>query len=146
MSPAARRLLLVAAPALALAGLPLLIMALAVARAVFLPPVPNTRFAGFDGLQVHGGCLDGTNGRHGRVLECKWDVHLDSRFEILNHDHAAMAWCATWVRDGNVRDLWTAHLGDATLGLFPPVWGGWGGCNHLIPLSVGFYFDVAVYH
>jgi hypothetical protein len=108
--------------------------------------MPNTRFVGFDGLQVHGGCLDGANGARARVLECKWDVHLDSRFEILNHDSSAMAWCATLVRDGFDHNLVRLRLGTASVGPFPPVWGGWAGCNHLIPLSVGFYADLALYH
>ena len=142
-----RRLFLLSLPLLLSLGLPLVIGGLAMARAVLLPPVPHTRLMGFDGLQVHGGCLDGTNGpHHGRVWQCKWDVHFDSRFEVLQRDPAAIAWCTTLVRDGFDHNLRAARLGGLTLGIFPPVWGGWTGCSNLIPLAVGFYFDLSIYH
>ena len=120
---------------------------LVAARAAFLAPVPSLRYVGFDGLQVQSGCLDGTAGPRARVWACTWDVHVDSRLEILNHDHAAMDWCASLVRDGQDHDWRRVRLGSLlSVALFPPVWGGWTGCNHLIPLSVGFTAHVAIDH
>jgi len=146
-SPPSNRLLLLAAALLVLAGLPVLLAALALARVVLLPPVPNTRLISFDGLQVQGGCLDGLrNARGQRAWECKWDFHLDSRFEVLRRDPAAAAWCNDWVQASAARQLWSAQLGSATVGLFPPVWSGWDGCSYLIPLSVGFYAGFSINH
>jgi hypothetical protein len=142
----ARHLLLLAAPPVLVLGLPLLIATLALARVVFLPPVANTRLLGFDGLQVHGGCLDGTNGPRGRLWECRWDVHLDSRFAIVAHDPAAMEWCAALVRNDSNPNSRTVRLGRATLGLFPAIWSGWTGCGQMIPLQAGFYFDLSIEH
>ncbi len=142
-----RRVLLLAAPALLMLGLPVLIAGLAVGRLVFVPLAPHTRFVGFDGLRANGGCLDSANGvLVGRVWQCVWDVHLDSQLEILGHDPVAVDWCTELASEGYDRNQRTAQVGAARLGFVPLAWGGWAGCDHFIPLALGFSFELTIKH
>ena len=140
-------MVLVAVLVLLLLSLPPALAALAVARLALLPPAPNTRLLAFDGLQADGFCSSSAHApAAGNAVECRWSAHLDSRFEILHHDPAAVALCRALQAHYYDPRWLNARLGHVRVGVLAPVNSWWAGCSDQLPLEVGIYLDAWFYH
>ena len=140
------RLALFSLAVLLLLALPLLLAAAALLRAVFTPPVRGTRLAGYDGAHLEAGCTDNDGGHGRRVWLCSANFHMDSRFEIVNHDPAAVAWCVQRVNEWYFNARPAKTYGPLLVGSYPPVPRDWGGCTRLIVMKVGMYARLTIDH
>jgi hypothetical protein len=141
-----RRLIAFVAAILLLLALPVAIAAFAVLRAALTPPVPHTRLFAFDGLQLHGNCYDSPAAKGGRALVCSGYWHVDSRWEILNHDSGAVAWCVQREDDWHFNQEPPKAFGPLAVGRYPPVPPDWGLCGQMLPVQIGLYGQVIILH
>ena len=141
-----RRLLVFCSIILLLIALPVVLAGVALGRAVFTPPVSGTRFAGYDGVHLDTQCADNPAGHGKRAWVCSGYYHVDSRFEIINHDAAAVAWCIQRIDDWFFNLKPAKNYGPLMVGSYPPVPRDWSGCTQMIPIKIGVYGQIIINH
>jgi hypothetical protein len=146
MPKPSRRLLLFVAALLLVCGLPVAGLAYALARTVFVPPVAGTRFAGYDGLRLDGGCANRSGTRGGQVWVCNGSFRLSSRFAVVDHNMGAVAWCVEQVDEAHFERNAAQRIGPLVVDVFPSVPGDWGNCPEMVPIQAGLTVDVILSH
>jgi hypothetical protein len=141
-----RRLKLFVAALLLLLVAPLVVGAVLLARALFVPPVPGARFIGFDRLQVDGSCTNNPSSLGGRVLDCNASFRADSQFAILNHDSGAVAWCIERISDSHMDHRSVTSYGPLIVGRYPTVAPDYGGCTQMLPITTGLFAELILKH
>src|SRR5438876_10636360 len=131
MPKPSRPVLLFSSAVVILMVLPVVLAGLALARVVFIPPVSGARFIGYDGLHFDTTCEDSPAAKGGQVLICNGYYHIDSRFEVINHDYAAVCWCIQRIDDWHFNQQPSKHFGPLSFGSYPPIPPDWGGCTEM---------------
>ena len=146
MPKPSRALILFSTGALLLLALPVVLAAYALARTVFVPPVRGTRFLSYDGALFDGACTDQRSTRGGQVLVCSASFHISSRFQIINHETGAVAWCIARLDDSHFELHPPLRIGPLIVNTDPPVPTAWGGCTEMIPIQAGRHAQIILNH
>jgi hypothetical protein len=146
MPKLSRRLLVFSAAFLIVLLAPLAVFGYVTVRNVFMPPVAGTKFLSYDGLHLDGFCVDQPSTKGGQVLTCSYQFHLDSRFQVINHNNGAISWCVERVNDAHMDFRPPNITGPLLWGSMLSVPADWGDCTRTIPKRAGLYAELILKH
>ena len=146
MPKLSRRVGLLVVGLLGVCVLPVAGLTAVVGRTMFVPPVAGTRFAGYDGLQLDGGCANQPSSRGGQVLVCRGAFRLRSRFAVVEHNTEAVGWCIEQVNESHFAPNSVRRLGPLVLEPFPLIPADWGNCPQMLPVQAGMAAELIFNH